>query len=214
MSELVTDLDPPSPGDLPGSREARPLPVGPIPTPAGEIQPASRYPGEARARPAWARRGRTQPVTGYPGEASSWPVLDHPGDTPPRPVLPRHAEVRPMSTRRRSSGRPVRLLTLERDHQSQPPPPPQPPPRAARRSRSAAGRRSESASAQDWSRGGGLRDWMAALLRDRSTLQLDTSNICMVLHALWKKPARREPMLRDPEFRQKAFNAFIMDVLK
>ena len=97
----------------------------------------------------------------------------------------------------------VRLLKLERD-----------PPTTPRARRGRGRGKKPGVTRRDFSHGTGLKEWMSTLLKDRASMQLDTTNICMVLHCLWKRPTCRQAMLDDPEFRRKAFNAFVMDVLK
>ncbi|KAF0288280.1 hypothetical protein FJT64_013350 [Amphibalanus amphitrite] len=152
--------------------------------------------GSREARPAGSRPadrlypGEVRPRPGWTLGCARLPVTGYAADGWMRPSWP-------TARRRPASGRSIHLLTLDRDN---------PPAKESRSDRLKKVIRTAS--------GTGLKEWMALLLRDRKSLQLDASNICMVLHALWKKPDCRLPLLQDPEFRQKTFNAFIMDVLK
>ncbi|XP_043220177.1 zinc finger and BTB domain-containing protein 17-like [Amphibalanus amphitrite] len=152
--------------------------------------------GSREARPAGSRPadrlypGEVRPRPGWTLGCARLPVTGYAADGWMRPSWP-------PARRRPASGRSIHLLTLDRDN---------PPAKESRGDRLKKVIRTAS--------GTGLKEWMALLLRDRKSLQLDASNICMVLHALWKKPDCRLPLLQDPEFRQKTFNAFIMDVLK
>ena len=184
----------------------RPVPSRPAETRTVSARPVPVRTETARAVPVRTEAARAVPVRTETARsvpvrtetARAVPVRTEAGRAVPvRTETARAVPVRTETGRPRSGGT-MRLMTLERDA-------------APRR-----GRRQKTASARPEQAGGGsgLKEWMATMLRDRKWLQLDTLNVCTVLHALWKKPSRRQPLLRDPEYRQKAFNAFVMDVLK